>query len=251
PARHGPEEAADRGDRPRILLADDNADMRDYVRRLLRDRFEVEAVPNGPAALEAARRQVPDRELSDVMTPDMSGLHVLHALRQDPRTRNVPVILLSARAGEEARIEGLEAGADDYLTKPFSARELLARVNAHLELQRMRREVAAAVEAERRRLFELFEQVPVAICVFRGPDHVYELVNMAYQRLMSGRHLIGCPMAEAVPELVEQGFGRLLDEVYTTGEPRAGRAAPLFYDWRGNGVPEQVFFNFVYQPLRQ
>jgi signal transduction histidine kinase len=124
----------------RILLADDNADMREYVRRLLSERWTVEAVGEGAAAFTAACERVPDLVLTDVMMPGMNGFELLQALRADPRTREVPVILLSARAGEESRVEGLEAGADDYLVKPFSARELMARVGAHLELARLRRE---------------------------------------------------------------------------------------------------------------
>lgn len=124
----------------RILLVDDNADMRAYIKRLLGAHWKVEAVADGMAALEAARECKPDLVLSDVMMPRLDGFQLLQALRADPRTREVPIILLSARAGEESRVEGLEAGADDYLVKPFSARELTARVGAHLELARLRRE---------------------------------------------------------------------------------------------------------------
>jgi PAS domain S-box-containing protein len=124
----------------RILLADDNTDMREYVRRLLSQRWEVEAVPNGMAALAAARQRLPDLVIADVMMPEMDGFELLREIRADECMREVPVILLSARAGEESRVEGLEAGASDYLAKPFSARELMARVNAHLEMARMRRE---------------------------------------------------------------------------------------------------------------
>jgi signal transduction histidine kinase len=128
------------GPRPRILWADDNADMRDYVRRLLGGRYEVEAVADGQEAIEAARREAPDLVLADVMMPRLDGFGLLHELRADERTRALPVILLSARAGEEARIEGLKAGADSYLVKPFSARELLAVVGAQIEMARMRGE---------------------------------------------------------------------------------------------------------------
>ncbi|MGA9866603.1 MAG: ATP-binding protein [Acetobacteraceae bacterium] len=129
--------------RPRILLADDNADMRDYVRRLLGAQYDVEAVSDGQAALEAAARDPPDLVLTDVMMPRLDGIGLLRALRDGPPTRDLPIILLSARAGEEARIEGLDAGADDYLAKPFAARELLARVRANLDLARARREASA------------------------------------------------------------------------------------------------------------
>ncbi|MEH2265935.1 ATP-binding protein [Nostoc sp.] len=138
---------------PRILLADDNADMRDYVKRLLGQQYEVESVADGLAALHSARGRVPDLVLTDVMMPELDGFGLLQELRADPQTRKVPIILLSARAGEEARVEGLEAGADDYLIKPFSARELLARVEAALKMARLReeamqREQGLRIEAE-------------------------------------------------------------------------------------------------------
>jgi PAS domain S-box-containing protein len=124
----------------RILLADDNPDMRDYVRRLLGKEYEVEAVADGQAALDAARRRRPDLLLTDVMMPRLDGFSLLKALRSDKQLRDVPVIVLSARAGEEAKVEGLDAGANDYLSKPFSARELLARVRANIEVARVRRD---------------------------------------------------------------------------------------------------------------
>ncbi|MBW4565735.1 MAG: response regulator [Mojavia pulchra JT2-VF2] len=138
---------------PNILLADDNADMRDYVKRLLSQQYEVEAVPDGLAALSSARGRIPDLVLTDVMMPGLDGFGLLQELRADPQTRKVPIILLSARAGEEARVEALEAGADDYLIKPFSARELLARVEAALKMARLRqeamqREQGLRIEAE-------------------------------------------------------------------------------------------------------
>lgn len=123
----------------RVLVADDNADMRAYLRDLLSPAYAVETVADGEQALEAARRKRPDLILSDIMMPRLNGLELLQALRADEVLRDVPVILLSARAGEEARLEGLDAGADDYLVKPFSARELVARLGARLELMRMRR----------------------------------------------------------------------------------------------------------------
>lgn len=134
-------------DNSRILLADDNADMREYVRRLLvAHGYAVEAVGDGEAALAAARRRMPDLVLSDVMMPGLDGFGLLRALRNDERLRDLPVILLSARAGEEARVEGSDAGADDYLTKPFSARELLARIGANLAMARVRRESLLALQ---------------------------------------------------------------------------------------------------------
>jgi PAS domain S-box-containing protein len=125
--------------RPRVLIADDNADMREYLTNLLRSSgYEVSDVADGRQALEAIRSQVPDLLISDVMMPELDGLELLTALRGDLRTAALPVLLLSARAGQEASIEGLQAGADDYLVKPFAAAELLARVRANIELARLR-----------------------------------------------------------------------------------------------------------------
>jgi PAS domain S-box-containing protein len=124
-----------------ILVADDNADMRKYLRRLFaQSGCHVVVVSDGEAALEASREMSLDLVLADVMMPKLDGFKVLAALRRSERTQFTPIILLSARAGEEARVEGMAAGADDYLVKPFSARELLARVEAHLKLVRLRRE---------------------------------------------------------------------------------------------------------------
>ena len=138
----------------RILLVDDNADMREYVRQLLSPRYEVTAVTDGEAALAAVSQQVPDLVLSDIMMPKLDGFGLLAQLRADERTRSVPIVLLSARAGEESRVEGLEAGADDYLVKPFSARELLTRVKTTLEMARLRQSAARSqleVEAAKER----------------------------------------------------------------------------------------------------
>jgi signal transduction histidine kinase/CheY-like chemotaxis protein len=126
----------------RVLFADDNADMRRYVEKLLIPRYEVVPCEDGQVALERARQTRPDLVLSDVMMPRMDGFGLLRALREDKDLRDVPVILLTARAGEESRIEGLQSRADDYLVKPFSARELMARVGSHLTMAKIRREVA-------------------------------------------------------------------------------------------------------------
>ncbi len=123
----------------RVMVADDNADMREYLTRILTaGGYEVTAVTDGVEALDAARRRTPDLVVSDVMMPRLDGLELVTRLRGDSRTASVPVLLLSARAGQEASIEGLRAGADDYLVKPFAAAELLARVRANVELARLR-----------------------------------------------------------------------------------------------------------------
>ncbi|MDI5964976.1 SpoIIE family protein phosphatase [Streptantibioticus silvisoli] len=125
--------------RAEVLVADDNADMREYLSRLLRGAgYRVSTVDDGRQALEAVRAKAFDLVVSDVMMPHLDGLALVAALRGDQRTASLPVLLLSARAGQEASIEGLQAGADDYLVKPFAAAELLARVRANIELARLR-----------------------------------------------------------------------------------------------------------------
>ncbi len=155
-----------------ILVADDNADMRRYLSRLLSPHWVVEAVADGTAALTAARRRRPDLLVTDVMMPGTDGFGLLRELRSDPRTRGVPVLMLSARAGVEAEVEGIEAGADDYLVKPFSGRELVARVRTTIELARMRdREAELRGAAERAHRLESLksEFMRLASHELRGP----------------------------------------------------------------------------------
>jgi signal transduction histidine kinase len=150
----------------RLLVAEDNADMRDYLESLLSPLWHTQLVPNGKAALEAALESPPDLVLSDVMMPEMDGVALLQALRADPHTNTVPVILISARAGDEARLAGLETGADDYLVKPFAAREVLSRVRTHLEMARARKasgEAARALAETRASLMADLEQKHVAL----------------------------------------------------------------------------------------
>lgn len=123
-----------------ILLVDDNADMRKYLQKILSSKYQVLTAPDGQAALEFARRKTPDLVISDIMMPKLDGFGLLKALREDQDLCHLPIILLSARAGEEAEIEGLEARADDYLVKPFSSRELIARLDSIFAIKELRKE---------------------------------------------------------------------------------------------------------------
>jgi PAS domain S-box-containing protein len=233
-------------DRLRVLVADDNADMRQYLTRLLAGRYAVEAVGDGRAALEAARARTPDLVLTDVMMPQLDGFGLLQAMREEPLLRDTPLILLSARAGEESRVEGVQAGADDYLVKPFSARELLARVDAHLKLARLRREAREAIR-HRGEQFETLlnaaplgmflldanlrfvEVNPVAVPVFGAPAG--GLLGRDYGEVL--RALVAPPEADALVET----FRRTL----ASGEPFGERERSVFrvdrgvtehYEWR-------------------
>ncbi|MBK7862564.1 MAG: response regulator [Archangiaceae bacterium] len=158
----------------RILVADDNADMRAYLSRLLTPHWQVVTVSDGQQALEAARAGGLDLVLSDVMMPRLDGLKLLETLRADPRTRGLPVVLLSARAGEEATVAGLQGGADDYLVKPFSSHELLARVSSQLALAALRKQALTEAQLHGQEAGRLLESSRQAI---RSRDEVLAVVS--------------------------------------------------------------------------
>jgi len=126
---------------PLVLVVDDNADMRSYVERILRKDYRIVLAKDGAEAFEKAQRVRPELIVTDVMMPKMSGHDLLQAVRNDTGLRSVPVIFLTARAGTEARIESLDAGADDYLSKPFDELELLARVGNLIRTRAQEREL--------------------------------------------------------------------------------------------------------------
>jgi PAS domain S-box-containing protein len=219
-----------------VLVADDNGDMRQYLGRLLAGAYEVEAVADGEAALAAARQRPPDLVLADVMMPGLDGFGLLGALRADPRTKTVPVVLLSARAGEESRVEGLAAGADDFLVKPFSARELLARVGTHLEMARVRREAARREDELRAEARQAQEQAAAILesitdgFIALDSEWRFTHVNAEAERINGIRR--------------EDQIGKNQWELFP-----ATRGTVLESEWR-RAVAEQVAveFEFYYKP---
>ena len=175
-------------ERERILVVDDNADMRTYVAELLGQHWEVEAASDGDMALARIRATAPGLVVSDVMMPGMDGFALLRELRASPTTRHIPVILVSARAGEEAVVDGLEAGADDYLLKPFSARELVTRVRALFEAMRSR---TGALRASETRFQRLAESGIIGITVSDASGRILE-ANDAFLRM------VGCSRQEVL-----------------------------------------------------
>jgi PAS domain S-box-containing protein len=229
----------------RILLADDNADMREYVRRLLEQSYDVEAVADGEAALARIRAEPPDLVLTDVMMPRLDGFSLLAEIRAEERTRTLPVVMLSARAGEEARIEGLGKGADDYLTKPFSARELLARVGSQLELARLRRETEQALRYRGEQFETLLQQAPLGVYVLDAEfkiRHINPLAAPAFGEVEGG--LVGRDFSEVMHAIRDKEHAddvvRVFRHTLETGEPFVAReptARPRgnvteYYDWR-------------------
>jgi PAS domain S-box-containing protein len=235
----------------RIILADDNADMRNYLRELLTPLYAVEAVADGEQALAAAARDSPDLILSDVMMPRLDGFGLLKAVRNEESLRHLPIVLLSARAGEESRIEGLDAGADDYLVKPFSARELLARVGALLERETMRRESLAQEQAlraaanSRTAQFEtLLNKAPMGIYLVDADFRIRDVNPTALSVLGDIPGLIGRDFNEVIRVLwpvdyaddIVRRFHRTLEtgESYSIPERREQRAdlgVTQYYEW--------------------
>lgn len=229
--------------RPYILLADDNADIRDYIKKLLQPQYEVKTANDGVEALQLINEKVPDLILSDIMMPRMDGIALLKQLKQNPKTALTPVILLSARAGEEAQMDGLESGADDYLIKPFSAKELMTRVQTHLRI--------AAIRSEsEQRLRNFILQAPVSIAILNA-DYVFEMANNQYFQLVnrSQEEVIGKSTKEVFPELSGHIIKAILQKVIQSNEPYFGNEYPV--PLVRNGKTDTSYFNFVYQPLSE
>jgi DNA-binding response OmpR family regulator/anti-sigma regulatory factor (Ser/Thr protein kinase) len=137
------------GDRPSVLLVEDDTDLREFLTRLLiADGWAVRAVADAESALELTGGSfVPEVVITDVVLPGRDGLALIGQLRRQPATQRAPMIVLTARHGADAAAEGLAAGADDYISKPFSTDELLARVHANHELARLREKAVTQAEA--------------------------------------------------------------------------------------------------------
>jgi signal transduction histidine kinase len=247
------------GAKQRVLLADDNADMREYVARLLSDVYSVEAVSNGRAALHAILRERPDIVLSDVMMPELDGFGLIRAIREDSEISTLPVILLSARAGEEATVEGLSHGADDYLVKPFAARELRARVAGNLRLARLRvdamaRERQLRLEAEQAqaRIAEVLESITDAF-ISLDRDWRYTYVNhvAATMGRRKAAELLGKVMWDEFPELLgsqlETELHRIVREQKATQFEFYYSEFELWTEWHAYPTPEGVsaFFSDI------
>ena len=206
-AQHNTAPAADA---PRIVLADDNTDMRDYVRHLLGDEFRVEPVADGEAAWERIVADPPELVLTDVMMPRLDGFGLLARLRGDERTRDIPVVMLSARAGEEARVEALDAGVDDYVVKPFSARELVAKLRSQLQMSRLRREGED-------RLVRVLESIADGFQVVDA-DWRFTYMNAAARDMLAAQGLkpdemIGKSYWDVLPDAVDTELERHLRKV--------------------------------------
>jgi len=146
--------------KPAILVVEDEADLADLVRyNLEKEGYRVVTTPDGEKALDRIRSSPPSLVVLDLLLPKLDGLAVCREIRRDPRTKAIPVLMLTARSEEMDKLTGFEAGADDYLTKPFSPRELVARVKALLR----RKEPVQAEKAELKDLTIDFERHEVRL----------------------------------------------------------------------------------------
>ncbi len=185
--------SADPMSRKYIVLVDDNTDMRRYVRNLLEAHYEVSAFPDGKRALEGIRSRRPDLIVSDIMMPVMDGIELLQTIRKDPALQTLPVILLSARAGEEAKTSGIELGADDYLTKPFSAKELLVRVKTQLTLNEVRKKsteqesLVSHLQTQQIWLEAILDRLPSPVLLLELESGIVKFANRAAHTMAGGK----------------------------------------------------------------
>jgi PAS domain S-box-containing protein len=227
--------------KPIVLVADDNADMRTYMERILSSDYTTILAHDGEDAFMKSIEEKPALILSDIMMPRLDGFGLLKKLKNNISTRHIPVIFLSARAGEEARVEGIQAGADDYLTKPFSSKELMARIANQIAIAKARRHTE-------REFYNMFSQSPAHVHIFKGPDHVVEFFHPLAIKYV-GRDLTGQKIREALPALESQGYFELLDKVYKDGVTiRLQETKAILKDEKGND--QAYYFNITYLPYK-
>jgi PAS domain S-box-containing protein len=238
-------QASEGRERARILIAENNANLRQHLSRLLGQFGEIETASDGESAVARAQAHCPDLIVLDVMLPQLDGFGVLRQLRGNARTASVPIIMLSARGGEESRVGGIQAGADDYLVKPFSARELQARVSGHLQMARLRREASEALRKSHEQFQTVFDVAPVGICLMDNELRIRQINPKARPifeeiELTPGRNIAEVLHVSWRHEYVEEIVARLRHTL-ATGEPylaherveerRDGKPAQ-YYDWQ-------------------
>ncbi len=245
-----------------LLIVDDNVDMRVNLDTLLSTKYSVVTAVNGVDALKKINESKPVLILSDIMMPVIDGIELLKEVKSNPETAQIPFILLSARAGEEARIEGFEIGADDYLIKPFSAKELLARVASHIRLAREHQLIEeklsdfASEQADKRKIIEvkknelqnLFLNAPVSIVAYSAENFLVETANLSALKMWgkTEQEVINKPFFEVSPELKER-MEPILQNVLNSGKTFLTYEYAVEYN--RNGQMHSGYFDFCYQPI--
>jgi PAS domain S-box-containing protein len=247
--------------RPRVLVVEDNPDMNCFITQCLARSYEVISAFDGREGLEKALRLHPSLVLSDIMMPNMSGDEMIAEIRKVPELHSTPILLLSAKADEEMMVRLLDQGAQDFIVKPFSEKDLAVRVSNLILAQQARNEAILSLDREhkareetelqKRLLHSVLMQAPLLIAVLRGPDHVIELANppmceQIWKRQQS--ELVNRPLFEVIPELRYQIVQPRLQEIYQTGIPYIGKETPVNFE-RSDGV-ETLYFNFIYSAIR-
>lgn len=204
PALLAPRPASARG---LVLLVDDNPDMRCYLARLLGREHEVCIASDGWQALQRIGERMPDLVVTDVMMARMDGFQLLRRLRETAATATLPVIMVSANAAEDARVRALEGGADDFLVKPFPARELLARVAGTMRLAQVRREAMRREQELRSEVEDVLESITEGFIAVDADWH-FTYVNRAAEAIYgrSREQLLGRDLWEVFPEVASSVF---------------------------------------------
>jgi signal transduction histidine kinase/DNA-binding response OmpR family regulator len=263
PPRIGVVDNERRDSHSRVLVVEDNPDMNRFISQALAREYQVASAFDGEEGLALALSFKPTLIVSDIMMPRVSGAEMIARVRAHEQFGETPILVLSAKADDELRVRLLKEGAQDFIVKPFSEADLLARVrnlidtvrarDAVRETERLKREAVETrneqLRARTEHLNDLFEQAPGFMAVLRGPQHVFELVNAAYLRLVGHRDILGKPLSEALPEVAAQGFIDLLDTVHRTGKPYVGAAIKVSLQRASGTALEERYVDFVYQPL--
>jgi PAS domain S-box-containing protein len=263
PPRIGVVDNERRDSHSRVLVVEDNPDMNRFISQVLAREYQVASAFDGEEGLALALSFKPTLIVSDIMMPRVSGAEMIARVRAHEQFGETPILVLSAKADDELRVRLLKEGAQDFIVKPFSEADLLARVRNLIdtvqardsvrETERLKREAVETrneqLRARTEHLNDLFEQAPGFMAVLRGPQHVFELVNAAYLRLVGHRDILGKPLSEALPEVAAQGFIDLLDTVHRTGKPYVGAAIKVSLQRASGTALEERYVDFVYQPL--
>ena len=230
-----------------ILVVDDNPDMREYLKHVLGRSFTVMTAENGADALQKMQERIPQAVLTDVMMPVMDGIQLLKAIKETKKYERVPVILLTARAGEESRIEGYQTGADDYLVKPFSTNELMARITAQLSMRKK-------FEENERQLQYVIKNAPVGIVIYNSPDFVVEAANDKVLD-MWGKTLNdvkGRALTDIFPQIISQESVRVLyeDSVEKFLKGETFVVNEVQFTFERDGRPHKGWYNCTYEPIK-
>jgi len=246
PVNKSPDRNENIHDTSYILVVDDNPDMRDYLKNILGRKFTIATATNGIDALQKMEDKVPQLVISDVMMPGMDGIQLLKEIKENKKYERIPVILLTARAGEESRIEGYQIGADDYLVKPFSTKELLARITTQLATR-------SRIEENERRLEHFIKQAPVGIVVYKSADFIVEVANDRVLEMWGKtfEDVKDKSLAEIFPEIDSQESVRALYrdsiEKFLKGETFVVNEAE--FTFQRNGQTYKGWYNLTYEPL--